>query len=132
MVVGELGALLTIEIVPVTLPPAVGANWAVKDAVFPAPSVIGVASPLILKPVPDAEACVIVRLAPPLLVSVTVWLPVLPVATEPKVTDEGLAPSCPWVPMPAKAIVVGEFGALLVIEIVPCRLPAVVGANCAA
>ena len=26
MVVGELGALLTIEIVPVTLPPAVGAN----------------------------------------------------------------------------------------------------------
>ena len=56
----------------------------------------------------------------------------LPVATEPKVTDEGLAPSCPCAPVPDNAIVVGEFGALLVIEIVPLRLPAVVGANCAA
>ena len=40
--------------------------------VLPVPNVIGVVSPLMLKPVPDAEACVIVKLAPPLLVSVTV------------------------------------------------------------
>ena len=72
MVVGELGALLIIEIVPVALPPAVGANCAVKDVLLPAPNVIGVVSPLILKPVPDAVACVIVKLAPPLLVNVTV------------------------------------------------------------
>jgi len=104
----------------------------VKDVLFPAPNVIGVVSPLIPKPVPDAEAWVIVKLAPPLLVNVTVWVPVLPVATEPKVTDEGLALICPCTPLPDKAIAIGEFGALLAIEIVPLRLPAVVGANCAA
>ena len=93
MVVGEFGALLTIEIVPVAFPPAVGANCAVNDAVFPAANVSGVASPLMLNPAPDAEACEIVKLAAPLLVKVMVWVPVFPVATEPKVTAEGLAPS---------------------------------------
>ena len=93
MVVGEFGELLVIEIVPVTLPPAVGANCAVNDVLFPAANVSGVVSPLMLNSAPDAAACEIVKLATPLLVKVTVWVPVFPVGTEPKVTAEGLAPS---------------------------------------
>jgi hypothetical protein len=40
-------------------------------------------------------------------------------------------PGCAAVPLPVRAIVEGEVGALLVIVIVPGRLPAVVGANVA-
>jgi hypothetical protein len=93
MVVGEFGELLVIEIVPVTLPPAVGANCAANDVLFPAANVSGVVSPLMLNSAPDAAACEIVKLATPLLVKVTVWVPVFPVGTEPKVTADGLAPS---------------------------------------
>ena len=56
IVVGEFGALLTIEIVPVVLPVVVGVNSAVKFVFWPAPRVKGVARPVMLKPVPDADA----------------------------------------------------------------------------
>ena len=131
IVVGEFGALLTIEIVPVALPPVVGANCAVNEVLCPAVKVFGVASPLMLKPVPEAEACEIVKLAAPLFVKVTVCELVAPMATEPKVIAEGLTPSWPCAPVPDMEIVVGEFGASLTIEIVPVALPPVVGANCA-
>jgi hypothetical protein len=71
IVVGELGALLTIEMLPVALPAVVGANCAVKVAICPTLIVSGVAMPLILNPVPEAVACEIVRLAVPEFVSVT-------------------------------------------------------------
>jgi hypothetical protein len=48
-----------------------------------------------LKPVPDAVACEIVTLADPEFVSVMVCDPLLPTATEPKLTLPGLALSCP-------------------------------------
>jgi len=93
IIVGEFGALLTIEIVPVALPPVVGANCAVNEVVWPAVNVFGVTSPLTLNPVPVAVTWEIVKLAAPLFVKVTVCEPELPVATEPKVTVAGLAPS---------------------------------------
>ena len=55
-VVGELGALLTIVIVPFTVPPVVGANCAVNEVFWPEVRVIGVASPLMLNPAPEAVA----------------------------------------------------------------------------
>ena len=63
-------ALLVIVTPPVALPVAVGANFAVNDAVWPAFSVIGF-SPLILKPLPDAIPCEIAIALAPAFVSVT-------------------------------------------------------------
>jgi hypothetical protein len=131
IVVGEFGALLTIEIEPLALPPAVGANCAVNDVLCPAAKILGVASPLMLNPTPVAVACEIVKLAAPPFVKVTVCDPVLPVTTEPNVTTAGLAPSCPCTPVPDIVIADGEPDALLTIEMLPVVLPADVGANVA-
>lgn len=53
----------------------------------------------------------------------------LPTATEPKVTFDGLAATCGVVPVPLMAMFSGEFGALLMMAIVPEAAPPVVGAN---
>lgn len=53
----------------------------------------GVEIPEMVKPVPEAVAWEMVSEAEPLLVKVTVCEPLLPTATEPKVTFDGLAPS---------------------------------------
>lgn len=87
--------MLMIEMLPTGLPAEVGANWAVSVVLRPAPSVCGTASPLMLKPVPDAVACEIVTFADPEFVNVIVCDPLLPTATEPKLTLAGLAPSWP-------------------------------------
>ncbi len=55
----------------------------------------------------------------------------VPVATLPNAALVGVAANCGCVPVPLKAIVVGEFGALLTIEMLPLALPADVGANLA-
>ena len=74
-----------------------------------------------------------VRLEFPLLVSVTLLELELPAFTLPKLRLVGLADSVTEaaIPVPLNEIVVGEFGALLVIVTVPARFPAVVGANTA-
>ena len=69
---GEPGALLTIEMLPVAAPAVVGAKTAVNDELLPALMDIGRLTPATLKPVPDADACVTVRVAFPLFVRVTV------------------------------------------------------------
>ncbi len=71
-VTGEFGPLFERETLPLTLPAEVGENLAVNDVVWPAPSVSGVVIPLTPKPVPEAVACEIVRLALPEFVKVTV------------------------------------------------------------
>jgi hypothetical protein len=128
---GELGALLMIEMLPVGLPAEVGANCAVNDVLSPAPRVTGVASPVMLKPDPDALACEMVTFADPEFVNVIVCDPLLPTATEPKLTLPGLAVSWPWMPVPDSAIAAGEFGALLATEILPLAAPEDVGAKVA-
>jgi hypothetical protein len=95
IVVGELGALLTIEMLPLALPAVVGANCALNVVLSPAPNVTGVLNPLILIPAPDAVAPEIVTLAVPEFVSVMDCVPLLPTATDPKFTVDGLAPSWP-------------------------------------
>jgi hypothetical protein len=120
------------DTLPLTLPAEAGENFAANDVLCPAPSVRGVLTALTLKPVPEAVTCDTVKLAVPEFVKVTVWEPLLPTFTEPKLTAEGLAPSWPWVPVPDRAIAAGEPGALLTIETLPVAAPAEVGAKMAA
>jgi hypothetical protein len=54
---------------------------------------------------------------------------VFPMATVPKLALDGVAAICACSPVPLNAIVAGEFGALLAIEMLPEELAAVVGAN---
>src|ERR1700733_4011382 len=131
IVVGEFGALLTIEMLPLTLPADVGANLALNVVLNPAPSVSGVAIPVVLKPAPVTVTAEIVTVALPLFVSVMVCELFVPVATLPNAALVGVAASCACVPVPLNAIVVGEFGALLTIEMLPLAFPADVGANLA-
>lgn len=53
----------------------------------------------------------------------------VPSVTAPKVTLDGDAAICACKPVPLNAMVAGEFGALLVIEMFPEELPAAVGVN---
>lgn len=127
IVVGEFGALLTIEMLPLALPAATGVNLALNVVLSPPPSVSGVLNPLMLRPVPDTVALDIVTLAVPEFVNVTDWVPLLPTATDPKFTLEGLAATWPCTPDPDNAIDAGEPGALLTIEMLPVAAPAEVG-----
>ncbi len=128
---GEPGALLTRVIVPATLPAALGAKTALNVAALPDAMVTGAVIPVTLNPAPAAVTEEIVTVALPLFVRLTLCELLVPVVTLPKAAVVGVAASCGCVPVPLQAIVVGEFGALLTIEMLPLALPAVVGANCA-
>ena len=62
---GEFAALLTSVMVPETVPAAGGAKAAEKEADPPGARESGTGSPESEKPVPEAEACEMVRLAVP-------------------------------------------------------------------
>ena len=84
-----------------------------------------------MNPEPVALACEIVTLADPVFERLTDADPLLPTTTFPKFTPEGVLANPGCVPAPDSAIVIGEFGALLEIEMLPLALPIVVGENCA-
>jgi hypothetical protein len=128
---GELGPLLTRDTDPLTLEVEVGENATLKVVLPPAAIVAGTARPLMLKPVPDTFACEIVTPAVPVFFRLIVWVLVLPMATLPKLMLTGVGVSCACAPVPLKATVSGDPGALLVMEILPEALPATVGANLA-
>ena len=67
----------------------------------------------------------------PVFVRVTVCELLLPTATAPKPTLDGVTVNCDCTPVPLKAIVAGEPGALLVSEMLPEALPAEVGVKTA-
>lgn len=131
MVVGDPGALLTIEMLPVALPAAVGENFAANVVVWPAASVAGTDNPVMLNPVPDALPCEIVTLAVPELVKVTFTDPLAPTSKLPKFMLEGFAVRFPCTPVPVSGIVTVGSLAVLVIVMLPEADPEVVGANCA-
>src|SRR5580704_432941 len=116
---------------PVTFPAPAGAKTALKVALLPGVIVNGVLSPVILKPVPETLPCEIVRFAVPPLVSVIVCELVFPTVTFPKGALDGIAPISGWVPVPVRAMLIGELGELLETEMLPLALPAEVGRNCA-
>jgi hypothetical protein len=131
IVYGELGALLVSEIEPVTAPAAPGANTTLNVVFELAGIVIGALRPEMLNPVPVTLACEITRLAVPLLVRLIVCELLVPVETFPKPAVLGIALICAWLPLPLKATLNGELGALLATEMLPVALPDVVGVNCA-
>jgi len=90
---GELGALLTSETVPVTLPAALGLKATLNVALLPAAMVSGTVMPVRLKPLPDTVAWEIVTLALPALDSLMVCELLVPVTTLPKLALEGVAAS---------------------------------------
>src|SRR5437899_11835476 len=130
MVLGELGALLTSEMPPDALPVVVGANCTLKVLDCPGGRVSGNVSPLMLKPAPVTGPCAMVKLALPELVKVRLCTPVLPTSTLPKLTLAGVTESCGCTPVPLRAMVLVELGALLTSETLPDTLPGVAGANC--
>lgn len=127
---GEPGALLTIEMLPVALPAAVGENLAVNDVLCPAVSVCAV-RPVMLNPVPVALACEIATLAVPEFVRVTLTDPLALTNKLPKLMLAGFAVRFPCTPLPLSAIDVVGLLAVLVIRTLPETAPTLVGANCA-
>ena len=121
--------MLVMETLPVALPVAEGANCPLNVVFCPAASVSGTDKPVKLKPVPEVLAAEIVTLAVPELLNVKVCVPLLPTSTFPKLKLEGLGVSAPCTPVPLKAIVAGEFVALLATLTLPVTLPAAAGAK---
>ena len=131
IVIGELGALLTSVIDPVTLPAAFGPNTALNVAALPAAMLTGAVIPVVLNPAPETVTEEIVTVALPPFVRLTVCELFVPVVTLPNAALVGVAANCGCVPVPLKGIVSGEFCPLLTIEMLPLALPADVGVNCA-
>ena len=87
--------MLVIEMLPLAAPAVVGANDAVKEALWPALMFVGIASPLMLNPLPLALAAEIVRVAFPVFVRVMVCGELVELTcTLPKFTLPGLIESC--------------------------------------
>jgi hypothetical protein len=84
-----------------------------------------------VNPAPATLTCEIDTLAEPVFERPTDADPLLPTTTFPKVTAEGVLANPGCVPAPVSAIAIGEFGALLEIEILPLALPTDAGENCA-
>ena len=124
---------LVTVIFPETVSAAVGLNATFNVWVCPGAKVTGVVMPLMVTSFALTVTCEIVRFPVPLLVSVTLLELVVPALTLPKARLAGFAVSStvPAVPVPLSVIFDGEPGALLVIVIVPGKLPAVVGAKSA-
>ena len=103
----------------------------VSVAVWPAVNVAGVATPLPVNPVPLTLTLVRLRLALPEFVMVRVCVPVLPSFTFPNemLLELTEIPGAVATPVPVIETLDGEFGALLMSETLPGKLPAVVGAN---
>ena len=104
-----------------------GSNVALKVVLAPAARVVDVLRPVCAKPVPETAIWVKVSVALPPFFKVMGKVSVVPSATVPKLTLDGLAEISACRPVPVSAIVVGEAAALLVMLIVPAALPAVVG-----
>src|SRR5205807_1574035 len=130
MVLGELAALLTSEMLPDALLVAVGANCTLKVLDCPAARVSGKVSPLMLEPAPVTGYCAMVRLAPPEFVKVRFCTAVLPTSTLPKLTLGGMTETSGCSPVTLSLHDALPISALLTSEMLPDALPVAVGANC--
>ncbi len=88
---GELGALLTRDTEPETLPVEVGANATLNEALPPSLIVTGSVQPEVLTPDPVTFACVIVTVAPVAFVRFMLCVSRVPTVTFPKLTVDGVA-----------------------------------------
>jgi len=125
----ELDELFTNVKLPVTLPAVAGVKPTLKLEEPPAATVSGTVRPVTLKPVPDSVAWVTLRLAVPGFLMVSDCVLATPTATLPKLTLEGVTEIWGCTPVPLSEIVAGELGALLVIAMLPERLPVAAGSR---
>ena len=114
IVVGELVALLLIVTLPETLPAAEGAYATLNEVDCPGASERGSVSPVTANPLPVTLSCDNVTFALPVLLSVTVCVALVPVATLPKFSEVGEAESCRTcaTPVPDRVIPRLEVGEL--------------------
>jgi hypothetical protein len=115
----------TIE--PVTDPLAEGSKVALNVVLAPAATVVDVVRPVWPNPAPFTVIWEKLSVVLPPLCNVICCESVVPFATVPKARLVGFDEICACNPVPERAIVAGEFGALLVIEMVPEALPPVAG-----
>src|SRR5882672_211406 len=102
---GDPAASETMPRLPLTAPAAVGANFTLNVTVWLGVRVVGKASPVTENPAPVTFACEMVTFAPPVLVSVSDRLALLPTCTLPKDRLVGLADSAPALtPVPETAM----------------------------
>jgi hypothetical protein len=115
---------------PLAAPLATGENVTVNDVLCPAVNVKGNANPLKLKPVPLTAPAEMVRLDPPVLVSVSDKFALLPTCTLPNARLVGFAVNVPWVtPLPESGMVKFESAAVEVMLTPPLAPPPAVGEN---
>jgi hypothetical protein len=127
--IGEFGASLETEILPLALPTDVGENFVMKLILCPGGILCPAGDPVIVNPAPVTLACEIITLADPVFVRLTDAVPLVPTPTFPKLTANGVLAKPGCVPVPASTIAMGEFGALLETEIFPLPFPTAVGEN---
>ena len=131
MLRGELEASEMMARLPLTTPAAAGANFTLNVTVWLGVRVVGRASPVTEKPAPVTLACEIVTLTPPVLVSVSDKLALLPTCTLPKDRLVGLAERVPAVtPVPETGMFSVGFAPSEVIVTLPLLAPVAAGANC--
>jgi hypothetical protein len=131
IVMGDPGALLEIEIAPLSVPAEVGANVAVNVALLPAAIVDDGDILETLKPVPVADIDETVTLEVPPFFRVIVCELKVPVAMLPNGTLVGVADRAPCAPVPVKLTATVGSEASLVTVILPLELAVEVGLNCA-
>ena len=102
-------------------PVVVGSKITLIDVDCPAARDRGRDIAAVVKPLPLTVTCEIDTVALPVLVIVTLWTEDVPVFKLPKLNELGLADSCRIceIPVPLRAMLVGEVGALLTKVIVP-------------
>jgi len=128
--VGEVGRLVTTEMLPDELPPEAGEKTAL-NVMLALGAKVCAAKPATLKPVPVTLSDETTKFPVPVFFSVTTCVPVVPSGTLPKLTLDGVTDIPGAVPVPLKAIVVGELAASETIEMLPETLAVEVGVNVA-
>lgn len=124
--------MLVTVTVPLSVPAALGLKTTLKVKVWFGMSVTGVLAPLRLKPVPLSLICEICTFPLPVSVMVTGRVDELPTFTFPNAKLVVLNDSvrvCAT-PVPLRETVAAEFGALLIIDMLPVTDPAEAGKNC--
>lgn len=132
-VVGALLALLPTVIVALAAPAAVGVNVTLNGTLCPGLMFIGKVGPAATNAPDDELTDDRIAVIPPVLVTLNVWLALLPTAAFPRLMVAGLADSTPGncfaVPVALTATVVGALLALLPTVIVALAAPVAVGVN---
>ena len=128
--VGEPERLVLTEMLPEELPPPVGAKT-VSKLMLEFGAKVWATKPVTLKRAPVRVSEETTKFAVPVFFRVIAWVAVVPAATLPKLTLEGVTESPGCVPVPLSEIGVGELEASVTTEMLPDTEPVEAGVNVA-